>query len=162
MWKDIPQFERRYEVSDDGYIRNKNTLHILKAKVDKDGYHQIGLRQLGQRAKQWFSIHRLVAMCFIGNPNDINLQVDHIDHNKTNNTVNNLRWISQQYNNLNRNLTVWKTNITTGELYITRYKNGFMIRINRSDFKRRVWCHDIESAICKRNMFINEIKKIHN
>ena len=157
MWKDIEQFEDRYQISECGEVRNCKTLKLLTLKVDRDGYHQIGLRKVGDRKKYWFSIHRLVGIAFL--PKSEFTQIDHIDHNKLNNRVENLRWCSIADNNLNRELKAWNTN-TTKELYITKYVNGYMIRINRADFKRTTWFKTLEEAIVKRNEYLQEIKNI--
>jgi len=159
MWKSISELDGRYDISDCGEIRNNKTSKILCKKLDRDGYYQIGLRKLGDRKKIWFYIHRLVALYFLGPPDNENNQVDHIDNNKTNNKVENLRWVTQLDNNLNRKLQAWKSNTTTNELYITKYKNGFMIRINRSDYSKRLWCKDLNTAVYHRNNFINEMNK---
>lgn len=157
MWRDIVGFEDRYEISDCGLVRNKKTKNILTLKVDRDGYNQIGLRKLGDRKKYWFSIHRLVANHFLDGYTE-GLCVDHIDHNKCNNSLSNLRWITVAENNRNRELKAWTTNTTTNELYITKYRNGFMIRINRSDYKKRIWEQDLDSAIKRRDECLAEIK----
>lgn len=157
MWKDIVGFEDRYEISDSGEVRNKKTQKVLILKLDRDGYYQIGLRKQGNRKKFWLSIHRLVAVTYIQCQND-NLQIDHIDHNKSNNNANNLRWVTCLENNLSRELKTWSSNKTTGELYITKYRNGYMVRINRSDFKRRYWSKSLEDAISKRDEYLEEIR----
>ena len=152
MWKDIEGFEGRYRVSDTGEIQNIKKATLLALKVDRDGYHQIGLRKLGDRKKFWFSVHRLVALAFCEKPeNWMDLEIDHIDRNKQNNVPSNLRWVTSQANNNNRKDTCWKTNTTTGELYITKYRNGFMVRINRSDLKHQSWHHTIEDAVNTRS-----------
>lgn len=158
MWKDIVEFEGRYEISDSGEVRNKISQRILALKVDRDGYQQIGLRKVGNRKKYWFSVHRLVACHFLEEPQTNCNQIDHIDRNKTNNDVSNLRWVSIEDNNSNRKLTAWNSNKTTGELYITAYKTGFMIRINRHNYKKRIWVKDLVSAIKQRDIYLNEIK----
>jgi hypothetical protein len=149
MWKDIIGFEGRYQINRDGCIRNvaKNTL--LTPKIDRDGYMQIGIRKLRNRKKFWFQIHRLVATAFLEKNED--LQVDHIDRNKLNNNYTNLRWVTSQENCDNRKDTAWKTNFTTGELYITKYINGFMLRINKLNLKHRSWHKTLESAVNKRD-----------
>ncbi len=157
MWKDIEQFEARYQISNCGKVRNCRTLKLLTPKLDRDGYHQIGLRKLGDRKKYWFAIHRLVGLAFL--PKSELTQIDHVDHNKLNNLVENLRWTTVADNNLNRQLKAWRTN-GTKELYITKYKNGYMIRINRADFKRKTWCKTLEDAIETRNEYLEEIKNI--
>lgn len=157
MWKDISGFEGRYEVSDSGEIRNVKTQKLLTLKVDRDGYQQIGLRKLGDRKKYWFFVHRLVALAFIdGDPSN---QIDHIDHNKCNNCASNLRWVTLQENVLHRELKPWSTNTSTNELYITKYRNGYMIRINRQDYRKQIWKKDLESAITERDKCILELQE---
>jgi hypothetical protein len=157
MWKDIVDFEGRYEISDSGEVRNSKTLKLLTLKHDRDGYQQIGLRKTGDRKKYWFSIHRLVAKHFLESYSD-DLCIDHIDHNKCNNIVSNLRAITVGDNNRNRELKPWSTNKTTGELYITGYKNGYMIRINRVDYKKCIWERDLETAIKRRDECLADIR----
>ena len=156
MWKNINQVNN-YEINENGEIRNKETLQILTPRVNKYGYQEIGLRIKGERKKYFYRIHRLVAEYFIEDKSIDwkSLQVDHIDHNKLNNNVNNLRFVTALENCLSRELKTWSTNKTTGELYITKYKNGFMIRINRSDCKKLEWCLTLEDAIIKRNKYLN-------
>jgi hypothetical protein len=152
MWKDIEGFEGRYCISDLSEIQNVNTKRTLTPTSDKDGYLHIGLRKLGDRKKFWFRVHRLVAIAFCEKPDNwMELGVDHIDRNKRNNVPENLRWVTSQVNNNNRKDTCWKTNTTTGELYITKYRNGFMVRINRNDLKHQSWHHTIEDAINARS-----------
>ena len=157
MWKDIEGFEGRYRVSDTGEILNVQKNTLLALKVDRDGYHQIGLRKLSDRKKYWFSVHRLVALAFCEKPeNWEELQIDHIDRNKQNNVAPNLRWVTLQENMDNRKDTCWSRNTTTGELHITGYKNGgFMLRINRRDLKYRSWHKSLEDAIRQRDAVKN-------
>ncbi len=155
MWKDITGFEGRYEISEHGIVRNKCKLNVLTPKLNKYGYHEIGLRRLNDRKKYWFRIHRLVFEHYSSIIN-LDYQIDHIDNNKLNNHISNLRMVTSIENNLNRKLTSWKTN-KTGELYITKYKNGYMIRINRSDYKKQQYFKDLASAILQRDIFLSEI-----
>ncbi len=154
MWKDILDFEDRYQVSELGEIRNKNTLRILTLSIDKDGYQQIGIRKNGNRTKYWFRVHRLVALAFIEVPeNWKDLDIDHIDRNTLNNKYGNLRWCTKQENCNNRKNTCWETNKTTGELYITKYPNGYMLRINNNKIKHKSWHKELNDAILTRNKF---------
>lgn len=71
---------------------------IMTPRVGKDGYLYLNLR-VGGRYKH-FPVHRLVASAFIPNPCG-RKEIDHIDTNKTNNRVLNLRWCTTSENRLN-------------------------------------------------------------
>ena len=85
----------RYGISDSGRVKNLKTNKILKAEVDKDGYLKVNL-YLGDVKKHFF-VHRLVAIAFIPNPNNLP-QVNHINGIKTDNHPENLEWCDCQYN----------------------------------------------------------------
>lgn len=101
VWKDIKGYEGKYQVSNLGRIkslsyRNTGISKILVPKINK-GYYEIGLYLNGIR--KMFFVHRLVALTFIPNPNNLP-QINHIDEDKTNNCVDNLEWCTQAYNNI--------------------------------------------------------------
>ena len=155
MWKDIEGFEGRYQINECGYVQNKKTSRLLKRSLDADGYEQIGIRKLGYREKIWFRIHRLVAISFMDKPDNWKeLCVDHIDRNITNNNVLNLRWVTILENNNNRKQTCWKTNNSTGELYVSKYKNGYMIRINNAKLKHTSFHKSLNEAIATKNSLL--------
>lgn len=82
-----------YEVSSDGQVRNKETKHIKSLRSSGRGYMRVTLYPSGIT----YSIHRLVAETFIPNNNNYPC-VNHIDGNKTNNSVNNLEWCTPKQN----------------------------------------------------------------
>ena len=90
-----------YQVSNIGRVRNVETERILMPRVGGSGkcYFIVALYKDNTRANSY--IHRHVAQEFIDNP-DSKKYVDHIDHNKTNNTILNLRWVSNSENSMNR------------------------------------------------------------
>ena len=96
MWKICVECEN-YEVSINGEVRRKETGKILKPKVDKRGYLEVGL-SLGARGKRKMAlIHRLVAQAFVPNPYN-KPEVNHIDGNKQNNKCTNLEWVTTKEN----------------------------------------------------------------
>jgi hypothetical protein len=72
---------------------------ILKAKINKDGYKIVTLCNNG--IKHFISVHRLVALTFIPNPNGFP-QVNHIDGDTLNNHKSNLEWNTSKQDGENR------------------------------------------------------------
>lgn len=103
VWRPIPvpEISHIYEVSSLGDVRNIRTRRILKGKLDMDGYREICLHVRSMNYKKYFRVHRLVAGAFIPLVENMK-QVDHIDRDRTNNHVENLRWCNNQMNNCNR------------------------------------------------------------
>lgn len=99
IWKDLPGFEGLYQVSNLGRIysvpRYKAKGGIMSGHADKKGYINITLRRNGEQFTQ--KLHRLVAITFIPNPENLP-EVNHKDENKQNNCVDNLEWCTTAYN----------------------------------------------------------------
>lgn len=85
IWKGM--FDN-YEISSCGNVRNKTTKKLLTPQKTGDGYLRISIHNHGKHYA-----HRLVALHFIENPNNYPT-VDHIDRDRENNSVENLRWAS--------------------------------------------------------------------
>jgi hypothetical protein len=119
IWKDISNYDN-YKVSSFGNVKNNNTGRILKpSKIG--GYYCVGLSNVKTKT---FSVHRLVAVAFIENPEG-RPDVNHKDKNKLNNNLSNLEWVTAKENNIhrsngvlqttNQNLTIWRINLKSGE-----------------------------------------------
>ena len=91
----IKGFEGLYEVSNIGQIRSVRSGRILKQKINNRGYCLAHLSKDGTQKN--VSVHRLVGNAFIPNPKK-KPQIDHIDGNKQNNRVDNLRWVTGKEN----------------------------------------------------------------
>ena len=70
---------------------------ILKHNINRGGYHLVNLKDIDHIAK-WYSVHRLVAIHFIPNPDNLPI-INHKDEDPSNNCVDNLEWCTTQYNN---------------------------------------------------------------
>lgn len=97
LWAPMPKepFTDLYEISSLGRVRTVKTGRIRKAFPDHHGYWQIRLKRGGMG---WTgTVHRLVAMAFIPNPDHLPV-VNHIDHNPANCAVSNLEWCTYAAN----------------------------------------------------------------
>lgn len=94
MWKKI---NSNYSVNENGDVRNDITGNLKKPFINKkNGYKIVDLWVNGKVTKQ--TVHRLVASAFIPNP-DNKPTVDHIDGNRLNNNISNLRWATYSEQN---------------------------------------------------------------
>lgn len=94
IWRDIDGYDGKYQVSTWGRVRSLRG--ILTPYENHKGYLKVGLTKDGKSNKH--RINRLVAEAFIDNPENLPF-VDHIDGNKQNNSITNLRWITNLDNN---------------------------------------------------------------
>lgn len=97
-WKEIKECPL-YEVSNDGQVRRKETGNVLKQRTTRNTYQLVNLHY-GKSVQKTFKVHRLVAMAFLPNPNNLPF-VDHIDRNPKNNHLSNLAWSSKANNIIN-------------------------------------------------------------
>ena len=93
-WKQIKNLH--YSVSNLGNVRNDITSKKLKPQKNFFGYLAILLYDNGKPSS--FRIHRLVLEAFNPVENMENLQVNHIDHNRENNRLQNLEWTTPKEN----------------------------------------------------------------
>ncbi len=91
IWKPIKGYEGYYKISNLGRIKNIRTNTFKTISIGKIGYPVVYLYKDG--SYKTYYVHRLLAETFIPNI-DNKLQVNHIDGNKTNNSLNNLEWIT--------------------------------------------------------------------
>ena len=91
-----------YSISNYGNVKNSKTNRILKQRNHPEGYKLVDLSKNGK--VKTFRVHRLVGMAFLENVDNKPL-IDHIDENKSNNNVKNLRWATQKDNSCNRGKT---------------------------------------------------------
>lgn len=100
MWKQIKGWEGYYSVNRLGEVRNDITDKLIVGDKNSTGYYRVCLYNKNHiPPKQRFFRHRLVATHFIENP--LNLEeVNHIDGDKSNNSVDNLEWIDRKLNEL--------------------------------------------------------------
>ena len=94
IWKPIPSYETLYEISNNGVVKSLRT-GAVKCSSNNGKYKQVTLTKNG--TSKTYKVHRLVAITFIPNPDNLPC-VNHKDECQSNNNVNNLEWCSQEYN----------------------------------------------------------------
>lgn len=94
-WYDIPGFSK-YCINKSGEIMNKKSGKTLKKGLT-NGYESVRLwTEDGKKSKK---VHRLLAEIFIPNEfPETNIQINHIDGNKRNNSLDNLEWCTAKHN----------------------------------------------------------------
>ena len=106
-WRDVVGYEGIYQVSSRGKVKRLEYYHnmgdkgykffpekILKSD-DHTGYERVVL--CVNNSRKTVPVHRLVAIAFIPNPDNLP-QVNHIDENKKNNNLYNLEWVTSKEN----------------------------------------------------------------
>lgn len=86
MWKKIPGY-KNYQINEMGIVRK---ITIQKPTMGPTGYLRIRLNKGGDNRRR-INLHRLVCMAFYGKPKG-KLVAMHIDNNKLNNNLTNLKW----------------------------------------------------------------------
>ena len=136
----IKNFEGRYSIDREGNIySHRRKMYLTPVSVDgtKKGYRTVSLCN-DEGKRKTFYIHRLVAMTFIENPENKS-QVDHINEDRTDNRVENLRWCSGR-ENMNNEITLEKVRVNARTLGQGKWlKNG-----NFKEAKKPVYCIDLD------------------
>jgi len=164
QWKDIPGYEGLYQVSSEGRVRsldriveqkgNKASIvkRIYKGRVKqptvfKTGYAMVNLYNQNHLT---ISIHRLVALAFL-DPVHGKDTVDHINQNKLDNRLCNLRWANASEQAINR-----PTRISVSKehcIYITK-ESTYRVRIRRQGLYYNETFDTLQEAINARNVLI--------
>lgn len=126
IWVTIEEFPQ-YEISNTAKVRHKTKKKERKLSIGKRGYPVISFRKDGKQYLR--TLHILFARAFIPNPEN-KLEVNHIDGDKCNCTLNNLEWVSSKENNNHARETGLHT--SDGDKQIGQYKDGQLIAVYKS------------------------------
>ena len=108
-----------YVIFSTGKVYSKKHKKFIKPHISNQGYLRIEISK-NNNPKKYF-VHRLIAEHFIENLYNLP-SIDHIDRNKLNNDISNLRWSSRTLQNINKNI---QKNNKTGTIgvYFHKIKN---------------------------------------
>jgi len=148
--KEIKDYEDLYSFDlNTNQVYGHKYKKYLKPTLDNRGYYRITLHKKGKEKK--FKLHRLVYEAYNGTIPD-NMEIDHINNDKKNNNIDNLRLATRVENNCNRK--VQKNNKSTGYKNITLTKyNTFNVKIAKN--KKFVYSKTfktLEEAITNRDI----------
>ena len=143
MWRTIEEYPN-YEVSSEGEVRNVRTGKVMKPVITS-GYPRVNVGRENPR-----TIHRLVALTFIPNP-DNKPEVDHIDRNRLNNKLENLRWVTHSENELNKGYHSRKKDSTH---HISMDHNSFRVEFYKLKKRIRKCFKTLEEAVSFRDQFM--------
>ncbi len=96
-WKDIPGYEGRYQVSDQGRVLSVRTNSFLKPNVMTHRYVCVHLYSGGKQSRVVKTIHQLVALAFIPNLHNCR-EVNHKNFVRHDNRIANLEWVTRSEN----------------------------------------------------------------
>ena len=116
IWREVPGFEGRYEVSSHGRVRSLPRVELssrgrrvvkgglLRSTPDPDGYLHVSLSGGSGAKRRTCSLHRLVCTAFHGPPTLLHNEAAHLDGSRTNARADNLRWVSKRENHSHKRL----------------------------------------------------------
>ena len=147
-WRPIQDFPE-YEVSNLGRVKGVKKNIILSSQETKGGYLIYRFYQNKKRHQRY--LHRILAEAFLPKIEGKNT-IDHINQNKKDNRLENLRWADQTEQNLNKPDRTEYRNI-----YLT-YKNTYAVIISRYNKRHSKTFKTLEEAIQYRDMVLNQNK----
>lgn len=126
IWIDIQGYEGLYQVSNLGRIKSLTYNKVRKPSITNAGYEHIILSKDGKTKPH--SVHRLVALAFVANPNGYKY-VNHKDENKLNNKASNLEWCTAKQNLIHSNVidSLLTASHKTNEKAVLMYKDGVLV-----------------------------------
>lgn len=140
-FRPIPEFEH-YMVGCFGHIYSLKSFNFLKPQLRTDGYLYVHLSN--EDKDVYKSIHQLVALAFIPNP-DGKPTVDHINSVKTDNSVCNLRWATnseqQKYVNDSGKKAVQSVSVKcaqTGEVYRSKRQAELLLGLGKNSVGKSI------------------------
>jgi hypothetical protein len=142
------------------YSEKQGSIKMMTPGTDTGGYYMIGFMKDGKKHTNIF--HRLIAEMFIPNPNNMKF-IDHINGNRQDNRLENLRWVTRSVNN--RNARIYKNNTTEyqgvqyhkrDKSWVARWSTNQSIRNQKSFSIKKYGDNAKQLAIDFRKMKVDE------
>jgi len=173
IWKDVPDYEGLYQISNLGRVKSSDRLinakcnsksfkkgRILRCWSSRDGYIYCDL--VKENKQKHFRVHSLVGLAFIENKNPLIFnQINHIDGKKHNNFAENLEWCNAKHNT-NESIRIGLRVGVRGK------KNGIkrkIIQLSRNEEVISYWDSIIDASVntrTNRSSILKCLKNIRN
>lgn len=130
QFKGIPDFKDRYKINRQGVVismkyRGNGGVSIIKSHKQNNGY--LNIKLFKDKKKAGYSVHRLVALTYIKNPQN-KKQVNHKNGVRTDNNVENLEWVTHHENVQHAFLKLGRTNNHKNKAVLQYKKTGELVR----------------------------------
>ena len=151
-WRPVVGYENLYNVSNQGRMMSLKCgrSKIMKTPNNSKGYAQVCLMK--DNSKLVHRVHRLVAKAFL-EENPTKKEIDHIDRNRSNNRVENLRYADRTEQMINRG-----SFSNSGHKNISQHKRSgwFHVVIRRyGQLYMNLACSSLEEAIFQRDAYLS-------
>ena len=156
---EIPDYEGLYYIEPNGEIYSQDRITVdgrfiegrkIIPHLKRDGYYKVDLYK--NRTRKNLLVHRLLAIVYIPNPNNLPC-VNHIDRNRQNNNLSNLEWCTKMYNgqSINTSKKFGTVALTKSNTYCTRYNsNGKTHRKNfKTEKEAKDYLNQVEQMLIK-------------
>lgn len=142
-----------YEINEEGIVRRCSDKYELVCEIRK-GYKSVHLYKDGKG--KHVLLHRLLAQAFLPNPEHLPT-VDHLNRNKLDNSLENLKWETRTGQNLNRGRYVQKNNTGEPNITYTQRDNAFVVQLQKNFVRYKKNFRTLEDAIEYRNTILQSI-----
>lgn len=152
-FEDMKGYEGLYKINRNGEIWSCYYQKKMKHLLNDDGYYYVSLKDKNKKRHKCL-ISRLLGFQYIPNDDIVNnIEIDHINRIKTDNRIENLRWVSRNKNlqNKNRNGCVYQDIRKNGKIYwksnYSWWDNGVRIFKQKTSVDRDVcikWLENIK------------------
>jgi len=133
-----------YLIYEDGRVYNKKYKRYLKPGLGTHGYPHVHL--YNDKKNELYLLHRLVGIHYLPNPDNLPT-IDHIDRNKLNNHVSNLRWADMKTQRSNQKTYKTRCDNTSGHSNIyydksrKKWRWQYKGKAKRLNTKRDALCY---------------------
>ena len=147
-----------YGITREGNVISLRTGRPLKPGISKDGYARVSLSRDGKTHTH--TIHSLMADAFLG-PRPEGWQVDHLNHNRSDNRLENLEYVTP-LENTHRSMP----NMIGAERpkvlarayhHISPHRGAYRVQVMRGGIKYKTICYSLPEAIVERDRLYAEI-----